>query len=394
MGKKGYNLIQVIIIIIITSIISGITIGIILLKSNIVTSNSPYSELLEDANIQSFLKTYDELTSEYYEDIDKKALINNAIDGMTNYLNEAYTSLLNENSANDFYSQLSGNYTGVGIITINNIITDVIESSPASKAGIKKGDLLVKVNNQDVIGKSNTEISTQIIRSSPSVNLTIIRDQKEIKYDLKTELVNYPNISYEIDKDNIAYLRINVFSKNISYQVKNVLDNFKNKNINQLIIDIRDNAGGYLDQTKKIASYFTKKNNIIYSLDNNGKVTKYKDEDDLYYEFKIIILVNNNTASAAEVFASALKDNNYAKIVGIKTYGKGKVQHTYSLDSGSLLKYTSSKWLTPKGICIDQIGITPDYIIENKQTLAKDGISIIGIEDTQKSYAKELLNVK
>ena len=204
MGKKGYNLIQVIIIIIITSIISGITIGIILLKSNIVTSNSPYSELLEDANIQSFLKTYDELTSEYYEDIDKKALINNAIDGMTNYLNEAYTSLLNENSANDFYSQLSGNYTGVGIITINNIITDVIESSPASKAGIKKGDLLVKVNNQDVIGKSNTEISTQIIRSSPSVNLTIIRDQKEIKYDLKTELVNYPNISYEIDKDNIA----------------------------------------------------------------------------------------------------------------------------------------------------------------------------------------------
>ena len=313
---------------------------------------------------------------------------------MTNYLNEAYTSLLNENSANDFYSQLSGNYTGVGIITINNIITDVIESSPASKAGIKKGDLLVKVNNQDVIGKSNTEISTQIIRSSPSVNLTIIRDQKEIKYDLKTELVNYPNISYEIDKDNIAYLRINVFSKNISYQVKNVLDNFKNKNINQLIIDIRDNAGGYLDQTKKIASYFTKKNNIIYSLDNNGKVTKYKDEDDLYYEFKIIILVNNNTASAAEVFASALKDNNYAKIVGIKTYGKGKVQHTYSLDSGSLLKYTSSKWLTPKGICIDQIGITPDYIIENKQTLAKDGISIIGIEDTQKSYAKELLNVK
>ena len=173
-----------------------------------------------------------------------------------------------------------------------------------------------------------------------------------------------------------------------------MLDNFKNKNINQLIIDIRDNAGGYLDQTKKIASYFTKKNNIIYSLDNNGKVTKYKDEDDLYYEFKIIILVNNNTASAAEVFASALKDNNYAKIVGIKTYGKGKVQHTYSLDSGSLLKYTSSKWLTPKGICIDQIGITPDYIIENKQTLAKDGISIIGIEDTQKSYAKELLNVK
>lgn len=395
MNKKGYSLIQVIIIIVITSVISAITTG-VLFNKGYNKRNIDYSELSKDENVQNFLNVYSEVLNGYYENIDKKEMINSAINGMMNYLNESYTSYLGDDAADNLMNQLKGTYEGIGVTIQNGVILSLIDNSPAQLVGLLPGDKIVMVNDTDVTERPD-EISTIIKNNKDNVILVVERDDEKLTFNLNTEELNVPNVESKIiNSTKIGYVKAKVFTNNLTDVFKDSLNSLEEQGMESLIIDLRDNTGGYLEQAYNVASLFLKKGKIIYSLKDKDRTVKYKDEDNNSKNYKVIVLVNHSTASAAEILTTALKDSYGATIVGTTTYGKGKVQHTYSLNSGGLVKYTSSLWLRPNGTCIDKVGIVPDYKIENEiiyDDTDPENIVVEQVVDNQLNKAIELLSI-
>lgn len=389
--KKGYGLIEIVIIIVVTSIISALATGVLITKNYSTDGGYSYAQLANDENVQDFLNVYSKIVSQYYENVDKKAIIDSAISGMTNYLDDTYTSYLDEDKANNLKTELNKTYVGIGIVLKDNVVVNIVENSPAYKAGIMSGDKIIKVNGNDVENVSKEELAKMINENSDGANIVVARNNEELEFNnIKSETLNSPSITYNIIEDGIAYMKISIFSNTLSQQINFAITELNKKNMNKLIIDLRDNTGGYLEQAYESAELFLEKGKVVYSLiDKSNKIKKIKDETDTKQSIPIVILVNNNTASAAEIFAAALKDSYGAIIVGKTSFGKGKVQHTYSLDSGGLVKYTSSKWLRPSGQCIDNIGIVPDYDIDNVVNQDENGTSTL--IDNQYNKAIEIL---
>ena len=192
-------------------------------------------------------------------------------------------------------------------------------------------------------------------------------------------------------ENNVGYLLIDTFSATLESQVKNALSELEGQGMEKLIIDLRYNTGGYLDSAEQVASLFIKKGKLLYSLEGKDETTDVYDKTTDYRDYPIVIIMNDSTASAAEVLAAALKDNNGAIFVGEKSFGKGKVQHTYTLSDGSMAKYTSAKWLRPNGECIDGIGLIPDYNASMTVTYDEQGV-ITSTIDTQLSKAIEVIS--
>lgn len=405
MNKKGYKLPQVIIIIIFTSFISAITAGIIIANSFVSSSGKDYSEIIQDENLKEFLDVYAGITEDYYENVDKKSVIKNAINGMMEYLDESYTTYLDENSSSALKQELSGNKVGIGVSIENQVIIKVFDNTPAQKAGILPGDKIISINGVLLGDKSanindenaeNTNVSYLVQKNKDNVILEVLRNEQTMTFNLKAEEIHFPSVTTEmIDNTTIGYLSISAFSINLEQEVDNALTDLKNRGMSKLIIDLRSNTGGYLDQATRVASLFLKKDKVIFYLESKGKITATKDETEDYLEIPIVVLVNGGTASAAEILTAALHDSYGATIVGKTTYGKGKVQHTMDMDGGSMVKYTSSKWLTPNKTCIDEIGIMPDYNIDNEyiydETNPEKPITKLAV-DNQLNKAIELLS--
>jgi len=396
MEKKGYSLVHVIIIIVVTSIISGITTGVIFTKSTTNDRGINYSKLIVDENVQEFLDIYSEIVSEYYEDVNKNEMIEKAIDGMMEYLDETYTTYLDQNEADVLMDQLNGTYEGVGITIKERKVINVLKDSPAEKSGVLSGDVITEVNGVSVVDKTGDEIVALIKENSQNVSLEVLRGDEALFFNLVSETLNVPSVSYNVvENTRIGNLKISVFSNSLSEEVKHAINKLLESGIEKLIIDLRGNTGGYLEQAYKTASLFTSKGKVIYSLSAKTGTETYTDKDDSSQKIPIVVLVNKSTASAAEILAAALKDSYGAKLVGTITYGKGKVQHTHSLSDGGLVKYTSSKWLRPNGTCIDGVGIKPDYTIDNEYIYDEtdpDNPIIIDVIDKQMSKALELLS--
>lgn len=364
MKKKGFNLIHVIIIIIVTSLISSVTVGLILYNNINGGKESRYLKSLEDKNIKEFLNVYAQITDDYYLNVDKSSLIDGAIKGMLNSLNENYTSYMNEEDNQLLQAKLNGKAFGIGFILEDNVVTDVYDESPAAKAGIKVGDVIIQANGQDLSNNIETKLKKIIADTPDKIQLIIKRNDSNIEINTKAEEINIKTVKVS-ETNGVGIMDIEIFGSNTSTEVENELQKFNNQNISKIIIDLRDNTGGYLEQAKKVASLFLQKGKIIYTLKNKNEVIEYKDDDNKSTDYPIVVLINNKTASAAEILASALKDSYGATIVGTKSYGKGKVQHMYYLNSGALVKYTSSSWLRPNGLSVDNEGINPDYYLEN-----------------------------
>ena len=367
MEKKGYSLFHVIIIIVVTSIISGITTGVIFTNGAMSSEGVSYSELIVDENVRDFLDIYAEIVNEYYEDVNKEEMIQNAINGMMEYLDESYTTYLDENEASSLMEQLNGTYEGIGITIKEKVVLNVIKDSPAAKAGVLSGDVINSVNGVSVADKSGDEIVSMIKENGQHVSLGVLRNGSPLIFNLVIETLNVPSVVYNmIENTRIGNIKISVFSDGLNEEVEYAIKNLKDQGMQRIIIDLRNNTGGYLEQAYKVASLFLEKGKIIYSLNTKEGNEIYTDKDNVFETYPIVVLVNNSTASASEILAGALKDSYGASIVGTTTYGKGKVQHTYNLNDGGLVKYTSSKWLRPNGTCVDGVGIIPDYTVENE----------------------------
>lgn len=390
---KGFNLISVILIVLISSVVSAITTGVIVTNNYKSSNGISYNDVLNDDNLKEFLNVYSSVGTNYYEDVDKKAMMDSAIAAMLNYLGDDYTTYLNTNQSTNLSEKLEGNYTGIGVTISDHKIVAVTKNSPAEKAGLQVDDIFVSINGTDVTNSTTDEIASLIKNQNiDKVTIVVKRGEENKTFDLETANLYVPAITYKmVDNTKIGYIYISIFSNTVTDQVKDALDDLKNQGMEKLIIDVRDDSGGYLSSAEGIASLFLQKGKIIYSLESKSGNSVYKDTSDDSTDYPIVVLINNSSASASEILTAALVDSYGAKTVGVTSYGKGKVQQTVTLSDGSMAKYTSARWLRPNGECIDGEGITPDYVVTLEEQKDANG-NVTSVIDNQLSKAIEIIN--
>lgn len=331
-----------------------------------------YKEANKDEFLSEIEKVYQEITTNYYTDVNKDDLLSGAINGMTSALDK-YSTLI-DSSDETFYLTLEGSYSGIGIeISSDNdnniLIVGVLSNSPAEKAGLKTEDIIKKIDDIDLSDKDYKYVSEYIRKNSNKneYKIEISRNGETLTYNLKKDTVTIKSVSSKIiEKENkkIGYIYISIFSNTTTSQFKKELDNLKSSGITSLIIDVRENSGGHLTTAVGILSELLSSENIIYQIEKNDKKSKFYSLGKMNFEYPIAIIQNENSASASELLAISLKENLNAIIVGETSYGKGTVQELNYLSNGDSYKYTTKKWLSPKGNWIEEKGITPDYEVK------------------------------
>lgn len=347
-----------------------------------------------DEYLAELYKAYDEIKSNYYSSVDLGSLVDAGIKGMFSYLGDPYTTYLDKDQTDNLTDSLKGTQHGIGVlINLSDeekkiIISRVYDNTPAMEAGLVSGDEIVKVNDKLVSESENLKDITALIKSSDEVRLVIQRDGVDKEYTLKTADFYNPSVEEKIiegaNGNKIGYLQISKFNETAYEQFNQKLNKIEATGINSLIIDLRGNTGGFLSAATKISELFLKKGEVIYSLNEQLGTKVTYDETEESRNYKVFVLVNESSASASEILAAALQDSYGALLVGTTTYGKGKVQKTNKMNDGTMYKYTSAKWLTPKGECIDGVGLKPDIEISNGDELLKDLVLEKALEEIQK----------
>ena len=371
-----FNLLEVIIIMLITGVVVSIISGLIVYNNyskirNIENVNNTISQ----KDLNEFTDNYNTIINSYVGEVNESELLDAAIAGMYYYLGDEYSSYIDPNSTETLTSEFNGEYEGVGveIATLTSegknytIINRVFKDSPADRAGLKAGDVISKLDGTDLSDKDSTYIANYIKNGDKTkFELVIVRDEKEINVSLERKLVVIDSISSEVIDGKTEYIKITTFANNTAKQITDEFDKL-DKNVKNLIIDLRDNSGGLLYSAQTVAELFVDKGKNVYQIkDKNDNTSIYKATTPVYRKFdKIVVIINGNSASASEILALALKESCGAKIVGTKSFGKGTVQETKILSSGAMVKYTSSYWLSPNGNSINEKGITPDVVEEN-----------------------------
>ena len=365
--KELYTSKEVIIV-----MIFSIGIGILMCFGGIsIITGKNYLAVTKD--LKKVVDTYYAIVDNYYGELDKDKLIDGAVEGMISSVGDTFTSYSDTESTSSFDETINGSYEGIGctVATLEDgtiSVIDMFDDSPSYKAGLKVGDVILKVDGESYEGKNSNDISNYIKNSGKSkIVLTVKRNNEEKDISINLSKVEIPHVSGKvIEQDNkkIGYIKISLFASNSYKQFKNKLDELEKSNIDDLIIDVRDNSGGYLSSVTDICNLFLDKGKVIYQLeDSKGKVKK-KDTTKEKRKYDIVVLINGGSASASEILASAIKESYGGDIVGTNSYGKGTVQQTKKLLDGSMIKYTTQKWLTPDGNSINEVGVTPTKVVE------------------------------
>lgn len=348
-----------------------------------VTSNIKWDDLNE---------VYSQISSNFDGSIDKTKLIEGAKKGLTAALADPYTVYYDSKEAAEFKSDLKGEIkeAGVGIEMMKQgdyvVVTRTLPNNPARKAGVHAGDIIFAINGEEVWDK-DTEIIASKLRgpSGEKVKLTVARDKQKLDFELVREKIN--NVSADITyQDKTAIISVYRFSEDTGTLVQSFTKDFKNKGINKVILDLRNNGGGYVTAARDLLSLWLDGDKILTqkSATIGQTITYAKRGEATLKDMKTIVLVNNATASASEIVAGALKDYKKATILGTKTYGKGVVQTMLELSGGSLLKITTAHWYTPEGQTINKTGISPDIEVERSYSDINSG------KDPQLDKAKTL----
>lgn len=366
--------------------------------------NNALSSLLGSAsnetdNLYSSLKTIEALIEKYYlEDIDEQAVIDGAIDGYISALGDPYTEYIPADEMEEYTENIMGNYVGIGIYMVQNTEKNVIQvltpirESPAEAAGILPGDIIVAVDGVEYSGEEMTTASNSIKgEEGTKVKLTILRGTETLDVEITRSKINTNPVIAEKLENNIGYLEISSFDEGTADEFKTKYETLKEQGITSLIIDLRNNGGGLVDEALQIADYIVPKGKeLLITVDKNNNEVIEKAEEDVLIDMPIVVLVNENSASASEILAGALKDLDEATLVGTTTYGKGVIQQVLSLRNGSGLKVTVEEYYTPNRNKIDGVGIEPDEKVELPETV-ENPLSVSREEDTQLQKAMELL---
>ena len=366
--RNTYTFEEVFIIMIISLVIGFFT---CFSLNKILSGGKNYRLLSKD--LIKFVDAYQTILKNYPDKLDTSKLVESAIEGMMSSIGDKYTTYNDVDGATTFNETVSGTYEGIGCLvttTENSIqIIEVFDDSPASKAGLKEKDIIKKIDGQDFSDKTSSDMANYIKESDKKeIKITIQRDSEEKEVKLKRQKLEVPTVTtkvYENNDKKIGYIDISIFSSVTDKQFKEKIKELEKKEIDGLIIDVRDNNGGYLNVVTNIASNLLKKGDIIYKLEkSNKKVETKKDTTKEKRTYPIAVLVNAGSASASEILASAIKESYKGFVVGTNTYGKGTVQQTMKLEDGSMIKYTIENWLTPNGNWINEVGVTPTNVVE------------------------------
>ena len=358
--KAVFHTTEVIVLIILTCFVSigmGFFIG--NRSNNILPSGK------SDEHIEEFLNNYQYIMDNYYGDIDSETLMDGALSGMLEVLGDDYSTVIDEQS---FDAQLQGNYEGLGVQIYkaadgNIYVLSVFENSPAEKAGIFVGDIIVSIDGKNYKDKLASDITNYIFNSKSNVfTFVISRDGEEHTLTLKRGSVIIPSVESKVIEQSgkkIGYIYIDIFANATASQFSNALKDLESKNIYGLIIDVRGNSGGHLTTVVDILSNFLDNKNVIYQTETKGKVAKFYSKGKVNKKYPIVILQNGQSASASELLSVSLKEQYGATVVGEASYGKGTVQEVVT-SGDTEYKFTTKKWLSPKGNWINEVGVTPD----------------------------------
>ena len=332
--------------------------------------------------MKKFIKDYNEIKENYYEDINDKEILKKALESVVNSLGDPYSTVIDNSLSNSINTELKGQYSGFGIQIANTkdnriLIVSIIDDSPALEAGLKAGDIILKMDGESVEGKTTDEF-TKLVKGSnkQTIILTLIRKNKEIDIAVTRKIVTLKSVSskiFEQDGKKVGYIYISIFAANTDSQFKKELIDLEKKGINSLIIDVRDNTGGHLTSVENIISLFLDKKHVIYQIESKGKTTKTYSKNNDSKKYKVVMLVNENSASASEMLTAAMKEEYNSEVVGMKTFGKGTVQEVGNTSNTNLnYKITTKKWLTPKGNWINKKGIEPTIKVELSKEYIKN----------------------
>lgn len=338
-------------------------------------------------------QVYDVLKRRYDGTLDPAALVEGAKRGLVSATGDPYTAYFDPAEAKAFMSSLEGKYSGVGAELARRngqiFVVSVIDESPAKKAGLQPGDAIAKVNDQDATNWSVDKAVTEIRGpKGTSVKLTIVRGREIKEFAIVRDVITNPSVRFEITPGNIGILRISRFGETDTVNLaRQAAEQFKQKNVKGVVVDLRGNGGGYLNAAKDVAGLWLN-NKVVVSERRGGKVqeTLKSGNSALLVGVPTVVLVDGGSASASEILAGALKDNGAATLVGTKTFGKGSVQQIENLPAGAMLKVTVAQWYTPAGRNISKEGIVPDVIVDITPAQSTQGV------DPQKDKAIELLS--
>lgn len=395
--NKIYKIIMIVAIaVFITFMVTSISLYTYFVNNPIsITSKSSSSS----KDIAGTLQKYKEIIDKYYlGDVDEEKLKEGAIKGYIEGLGDPYTEYISADEMEDYLSDTMGNFVGIGIYMVKNTekgkiqVLAPIKGSPAEKAGIQAGDLILTVDGVDYSADEMTIASNKIKgEEGTTVTIEVLRGTETKKYELKREKVKVNQVEGKVLSNNIGYINFTSFDETTADDFKAKFEELNKQGIKSLIIDLRNNGGGIVDQALQIADYVADKDSVLlYEVDKNNKETVKKAKTDPIINMPIIILTNENTASASEILAGALKDLGKAKTVGTTTYGKGVIQQILKLSDGSGLKVTIEEYQTPNRSKIHKIGIAPDEEVKLPDSVT-NVLNVTESEDTQLQKAIEML---
>lgn len=314
------------------------------------------------------------IDQEYIGEINENDLIEGAIKGYVAGLNDEYTEYLPAKDMTSLTEDIEGEFVGIGVYitkdTTNNLILvyGTIPNSPAESAGLKTGDVITSVDGVECNGDDYDTITNSIKgKEGTKVKLGILRDGKELSYEIERKTVEVKHVEYQKLEKNIGYINISSFEGDVSTQFEEAYDKLESQRVESLIIDIRNNGGGIVSESLQIAEMLTDKGQtLLIESDKNGEEEIIKSEKDKTITMPVVLLINEYSASASEILAGILKENvENATLIGNTTYGKGVIQTVYPLTDGSGIKITTNEYFTPNHNTINKVGVEPDIKVDD-----------------------------
>lgn len=395
--SKGQKIYKAVMLVIVTALISSLVT--IIVVSERFASSTSVDKIAEGDGITgiettlAYIRTM--LEEDYLGELDDTQMLEMAIKGYVAGVGDEYTVYYTPEEMNEQYETAMGNYVGIGIYMIVNYqegtitVVEPMEGSPALAAGIKEGDLITKVDGEEVTPENVTNMSNKIKgEEGTKVKLEIKRGDETFEVEVERKTIEVSHINSRMIEDNIAYIQVTDFDGGAAKEFKENYEKLKSDGATSLIIDLRDNGGGVVDEAIDMLEMICDKGStLLIETDKKGNEIVEKSEENPIIDIPIVVLVNGNSASASEIFAGALKDYNKATIIGTKTYGKGVIQTLTKLSDGSGLKMTTAEYCTPSRNKINKIGVEPNITVE----LPDDIEDLTDENDTQLQRAIEEL---